>query len=292
MSKPLHICRSKYTILHIHNERMLKLLYNINDVSVMDSIKYIGMIGKKVFVFDVFRTEIEQKQSLFFENIDTFHFIVPFSILNKYDINILINRFNNIFHETIISDHFKTIYNIECPEEFDHVNKYLMIEKDNVKFIKLRLKDSKIWSKIIGNIMHENIALMTDYQTSSKDCKDLYNSFKSLYFIPNNILEHIEKSNALNIVGIHQKINVQETDIQLMKGDFKKQIIVLKNYIKELENKIEKMNNREVLFAKKVENIDNIEKNDKVDIEVTKEINNITKSQFNQNNITLQIVES
>ena len=26
--------------------------------------------------------------------------------------------------------------------------------------------------------MHENIALMKDYQTSSKDCKDLYNSFK------------------------------------------------------------------------------------------------------------------
>lgn len=187
----------KYTILHIHNERMLKLLYNIDDVSVMELIKYNGMIGKKVFVFDVFRTEMEQKQSLFFENIDTFHFNVPLSVLNKYDINILINRFNNIFHETIISDHFKSIYNIECPAEFDHVNKYLMIEKENVKFIKLRLKDSNIWSKIIGNIMHENIALMKDYQTSSKDCKDLYNSFKSLYFIPTNILENIEKSESL-----------------------------------------------------------------------------------------------
>ena len=55
------------------------------------------------------------------------------------------------------------------------------------------------------------------------------------------------------------------------------------------------MNNREVLVAKKVENIDNIEKNsitEQVDIEVTKEINNITKSQFNQNNVTLEIVES
>ena len=31
-----------------------------------------------------------------------------------------------------------------------------MIEKDNVKFIKLRLKDSNIWSKIIGNIMGRN----------------------------------------------------------------------------------------------------------------------------------------
>ena len=35
-------------------------------------------------------------------------------------------------------------------------------------------------------------------------------------------LENIEKSNALNIVGLHQKLNVQETDIQFMKGDFKK----------------------------------------------------------------------
>ncbi len=95
-------------------------------------------------------------------------------------------------------------------------------------------------------------------------------------------LENIEKSNALNIVGIHQKINVQETDIQLMKGDFKKQFTILKNYIKELENKIEKMNNREVLVAKKVE---------KVEVEVTKEIDNI-KSSLNENNVTLEIVES
>ena len=108
-------------------------------------------------------------------------------------------------------------------------------------------------------------------------------------------LEHIEKSNALNIVGIHQKINVQETEIKLIKGDFKKQITILKNYIKELENKIEKMNNREVLVAKKVENIDNIEKNDtteQVEIEVIKEINNIKKAPFNRNNVTLEIVES
>tara|TARA_B100000902_G_C27195079_1_gene856020 strand:+ start:310 stop:876 length:567 start_codon:yes stop_codon:yes gene_type:complete len=101
-------------------------------------------------------------------------------------------------------------------------------------------------------------------------------------------LENIEKSNALNIVGIHQKINVQETDIQLMKGDFKKQFSILKNYIKELENKIEKMNNREVLIAKKVEKVDDIEK---VEVEVTKEIDNI-KSSLNENNVTLEIVES
>lgn len=101
-------------------------------------------------------------------------------------------------------------------------------------------------------------------------------------------LENIEKSNALNIVGIHEKINVQETDIQLMKGDFKKQFIILKNYIKELENKIEKMNNREVLIAKKVEKVDTIEK---VEVEVTKEIDD-SKSLLNENNVTLEIVES
>ena len=49
-------------------------IYNIHNVSVMELIKYNGMVGKKVYVFDIFRTEMEQKQSLFFENIDTFHF--------------------------------------------------------------------------------------------------------------------------------------------------------------------------------------------------------------------------
>ena len=68
----------------------------------------------------------------------------------------------------------------------------------------------------------------------------------------------------------------------------KKQLMVLKNYVKESENKIEKMSNREVLVAKKVENRDSIEK---VEVEVTKEIDNI-KSSVNENNVTLEIVES
>jgi hypothetical protein len=102
-------------------------------------------------------------------------------------------------------------------------------------------------------------------------------------------VENIEKSNALNIVGIHQKINVQETDIKLIKGDFKKQFTILKNYIKELENKIEKLNNdKVVVVAKKVEKY---KSDENVDKEV-KEIDDIKKSIPSDKNITLEIVEA
>ena len=103
-------------------------------------------------------------------------------------------------------------------------------------------------------------------------------------------LENIEKSNALNIVGLHQKINVQETDINLIKGDFKKQFTILKNYIKELENKIEKLNNdKVVVVAKKVEKN---KSDENIDKEVKKEIDDIKKSIPSEKNVTLEIVDA
>ena len=100
-----------------------------------------------------------------------------------------------------------------------------------------------------------------------------------------NKLENIEKSNALNIVGIHQKLNVQETDIQFIKGDFKKQLNTLKDYIKVLEEKIDKLTNREVLIGRKVNVDENLEN------EVRKEVNDIKKIKESEKNVTLEIVE-
>ena len=59
----------KFTVLHLHNEIMLKILYKITDVSVLEIIKYNKFLGKNVYVIDIYRSPIEQKISTFFENI-------------------------------------------------------------------------------------------------------------------------------------------------------------------------------------------------------------------------------
>ena len=63
----------KYTVLHIHNEEMLKKLYDI-DVSINDLIQYNSSLGKNIYVIDIYRVPIEQKISVFFEKLEKIHF--------------------------------------------------------------------------------------------------------------------------------------------------------------------------------------------------------------------------
>ena len=56
----------KITVLHLHNEIMLKVLYNITDVTINEIIQYNKQLGKKVYVIDIFRTPIEHKMSSLF----------------------------------------------------------------------------------------------------------------------------------------------------------------------------------------------------------------------------------
>jgi len=63
---------NKFTVLHIHDELMLKVLCNIDNVKVIDIIKYNRDLGKNVYVFDIYRSPIEQKISQYFEKLSTF----------------------------------------------------------------------------------------------------------------------------------------------------------------------------------------------------------------------------
>ena len=188
----------KLTILHLHNEIMLKVLYNITDVTVNEIIQYNKQLGKQIYVVDIFRTPVEHKMSSLFENIDTFHFNTTVGDLKTYDIKKIITRFNNLFPHLAPSDHFKDKYGIVVPEKFDFERKYLLVEKDGVNYIKLRLKDSSYWRQILRNILHIDIFLVNDYETDSKAVKDVYTNFKNNYKIPNNLLENIKKSESLS----------------------------------------------------------------------------------------------
>jgi hypothetical protein len=188
----------KLTIIHLHNEIMLKVLYKITDVTVNEIIQYNKQLGKQIYVIDIFRTPIEHKMSSFFENIDTFHFNTTVVDLKTYDIKKMINRFNNLFPNLAPSDHFKDKYNIVVPEKFDFERKYILVEKDGVNYMKLRLKDSNYWREILREVLHVDIFLVNDYETDSKEVKDVYTNFKNNYKIPNNLLENIINSASLS----------------------------------------------------------------------------------------------
>jgi hypothetical protein len=195
----LRLCASdKLTVLHLHNEIMLKVLYNITDVTVNEIIHYNKQLGKKVYVVDIFRTPIEHKMSSLFENIDTFHFNTTVDDLKTYDIKKVITRFNNLFPHLAPSDHFKDKYDIVLPDKFDFERKYIVVEKDGVKYIKLRLKDSNYWREILREVLQVDIFLVNDYETDSKAVKDVYLNFKNNYKIPSNLLENIKNSPSLS----------------------------------------------------------------------------------------------
>jgi hypothetical protein len=191
-------CSDKYDIIHIHDEEMLRVLAHVDGITINEVILYNKFLGKNIYVIDIYRSPIERKISTFFEKIGTFHFNVNDQNVNKYNVNKIINRFNNIFPFIGLGDHFMDKYNINLPEKFDFEKKYLLVETYGVKYIKLRLKDSHIWNSILSNIFSTNICIVKDYQSNNKPIKDIYNTFNSCYKIPENLLNDTMKCKYLN----------------------------------------------------------------------------------------------
>lgn len=181
----------KLDIIHIHDEEMLNVLVKIKDITINEIILFNKYLGKDVYVINVYRSPIERKISTFFEKIGSFHFNADDEEVNKYNINKVIQRFNKIFPWIGIGDHFIDKYNIQIPDCFDNVNKYLLVTENNIKYITLRLKDSNEWDKILTKIFGFDIKIIKDYESSKKPIKDLYNLFKRNYKIPINLLNQI-----------------------------------------------------------------------------------------------------
>jgi hypothetical protein len=181
----------KFSVIHIHDEEMLKVLGHINGITINEIILYNKYIGKQVYVIDVYRTPIERKISAFFEKIGAYHFNNTDENINKYNVEKVINRFNKIAPYLANGDHFIDKYNINIPQQFDYINRYLLVEENGIKYIKLRLKDSAIWGHILTNILGYKIGIVKDYDSTNKPIKDLYVHFKSIYKIPKNLLDNM-----------------------------------------------------------------------------------------------------
>jgi len=194
----LNAC-GKFTVLHLHNEIMLKVLYKITDVTVLDIIKFNRFLGKTVIVIDIYRSPIEQKISTFFENIHSLHFNAPIEVLNTFEINRIIKRFNQVFPYLQTNDHFRTKYMVPFPEKFDFTNKYIHAEVDGINYFKLLLKDSNEWRTILQKVLNINVEIYIakDYETSKKPINQLFSLFKQYYEIPSNLFQLIENDENL-----------------------------------------------------------------------------------------------
>jgi hypothetical protein len=193
-----------FTVLHIHDEKSLKIMCGLENITVNDIIQYNRSLGKNVWVIDIYRSPIEQKISDFFEGICIHHFNTTQENIVTYDIQKIVNRFNNLFPHLSTGDHYRDKYNIQSeliPESYDFENqKYLSITSTNgTKYIKLRLKDSGQWGQILSSILGKNIKIVSDYETANKPViNELFKKFKETYKIPKNLFDLIKNCPKLN----------------------------------------------------------------------------------------------
>lgn len=189
---------NKVSVIHIHDEEMLRVLGRITGVTINEIILFNKYLGRDVYVIDVYRSPIERKISAFFEKIGSYHFNNKDEHVNKYNVVKVINRFNKIFPHVANGDHFMDKYNISIPEKFDYIQKYLLVYENGISYIKLRLKDSAYWSSILTNLFGFKIAAVKDYESSEKPIKDLYRKFKNVYKLPSNFLDELTNCKYLN----------------------------------------------------------------------------------------------
>jgi DNA polymerase-3 subunit alpha len=114
----------KLTILHLHNEIMLKVLYNITDVTINEIIQYNKQLGKKVYVIDIFRTPVEHKMSSLFENIDTFHFNTTVDDLKTYE---LLSRGDTLGVFQLDSGPIRSLLRSMNPDSFGDISAVLAL---------------------------------------------------------------------------------------------------------------------------------------------------------------------
>ena len=187
-----------YNIIHIHDETMLSVLTGINDVKINDIIHFLSNQGKNVYVIDVYRTPLERKISEFFEKISPYHFNNTPDNIGKYSINRITDRFNKLFPHIENGDHYFDKYNISQPIPFDFLNKYTLQIIHQIKYIKLRLCDSHLWTNILSKILQKDIVIIHDYKTQDKPIGTLYNTFKHQYKIPINYIQLIKNDKYFN----------------------------------------------------------------------------------------------
>jgi hypothetical protein len=235
---------NKYTIFHIHDELMLKVLCGIENVTINEIINYNKSLGKNVYVIDIYRSPIERKMSEYFEKLCDLHFNNKPEEVKNYNLHRITKRFNEIFNHIGTGDHYIDKYDIPIIESFDAKRKYQMQSINNITYIKLRLKDSLQWSSILSKILNRKIYIIRDYETENKEIGDLYKKFKSEYKLPLNLYESIVKDDYLAFYYTEEE-----------REEY------LKEWLKRVCDKCETWSTKEYDFYKRI-SIENLTQND------------------------------
>jgi hypothetical protein len=228
-------------VVHIHDETMLSVITGIknnDNITINELIHYNASIGKNVYVIDVYRNPIERKISEYFELLTSYHFNTSDNNIVNYKLELLIKRFNSLFPFLGSNDYFFDKYDIDVPEYFDFTNKYLLVEKNNVKYIKLRLCDSNEWSNILSKLLNIEIVLVKDYQTENKVIGDVYKKFNEFYKVPDNFFENIKQCKHFNFYNSYdEKTNyINKWNLKLDSSHFEPFTLEKYNFYKEISN--------------------------------------------------------
>lgn len=237
-------CSDNSNVLHLHDDVMLRFLTQSDDsVSISGLIEY-NSKQKKVYVIDIYRSPIERKMSEYFEKLCDLHFNNKPEEVNNYSVHRITKRFNEIFNHIGNGDHYIDKYDIPVIESFDTKRKYQMQSLNNITYIKLRLKDSLEWGRILSEIMNRAIYIIRDYETINKEIGDLYKRFKSEYKLPLNLYESIVKDEYLLFYYTEE----ERTEY-------------LKEWLKSVCDKCETWSEKEYDFYKRI-SVENLTQND------------------------------
>jgi hypothetical protein len=197
-------CSHIMSVLHIHDEEMLSVLCNIKNVTINEIINYNKSLGKNIAVIDIYRSPIEHKISTFFENI-SFHFNNKEENINQYNVNVIIERFNKIYPFLCNTDYYRQVYKLPIIHQFNFDKKYTCQTVNGIKYIKLRLKDSSQWSKILLELLGYNIHIIKDYESSSKPYASLLKTFMKEYKLPNNYYIELDNEKMGHYLSSEEK---------------------------------------------------------------------------------------
>lgn len=182
-------------VIHVHNEVMLEVLTGIKNIKVVELIEYISTKVEKMYVIDIYRTPIERKMSEYFDKL-SFHFNNTEDSIKQFSIDRIIDRFNKIYPFLEYDDYYSNTYNIDTSNGFNFEDKYMIHQNNNITYMKLRLMDSKEWSKILSKLFCREIIIIEDYLTEDKVLGPKYKEFKTNYLLPCNFYTDLCKDSA------------------------------------------------------------------------------------------------
>lgn len=200
-------CHNDFYFFHTLMKKKQILFHYLDMVSEIAK-----MNNKKIYVIDCYRKPIERRISSFFQSISgitnkNIHHMIQHQ--NEY-IDELIYIFNQyVFQKYDDYEPLETFGNFreECGKEhFDFEKKYVMYEKNNVVFIKLRFEDIESWDSILSEIFGKKITFYERNVSKEKVYYPLYSLFKNKYRITQENLNYIKSKSFLSFYNTPEEV--------------------------------------------------------------------------------------